>query len=413
MNSRSADDTQSRSIMHPGDQDTTMKNVLLYYSFSFAFGGGDYLPLSLIAALQKTSNLTVAADLACNIERTAKTFGIDIDMSTFKVVQVTPPDYNPKKHTVFLSFYRFRQLKRLARNADVCISTASIMDFGKPSHQFVNMLAFGDDDFTAYILNPAAPARPGLRARIKRFVSDSVLRPLLGMRTKRSVICDKRNHIYPNSLFVENLMKEFYGPFNSSVFYPPTLFEAKSTAVSRDPLKVVYIGRIIPEKRLEALIGIVEKARALTGLDIKFHAAGRLDQSPSYGRKLDGMAQERDWLKFVGALYGDEKAQFLLSGSCAIHAERIEAFGISVVEYLKAGNIAIVPDEGGTPEVVDSPELTYHTDDDAARILARLLTDSEFRERQRTHCATRAEFFSREAYFKRQDELLERFLQTP
>ena len=30
-----------------------MKNVLLYYSFSFALGGGEYLPLSFIAALQK------------------------------------------------------------------------------------------------------------------------------------------------------------------------------------------------------------------------------------------------------------------------------------------------------------------------------------------------------------------------
>ena len=29
-----------------------MKNVLLYYSFSFSFGGGEYLPLAFIAALQ-------------------------------------------------------------------------------------------------------------------------------------------------------------------------------------------------------------------------------------------------------------------------------------------------------------------------------------------------------------------------
>ncbi len=53
-----------------------MKNVLLYYSFSFALGGGDYLPLVLAAALQKTSRLTLAVDLACNIEPTAKSFGI-------------------------------------------------------------------------------------------------------------------------------------------------------------------------------------------------------------------------------------------------------------------------------------------------------------------------------------------------
>ena len=47
----------------------------------------------------------------------------------------------------------------------------------------------------------------------------------------------------------------------------------------------------------------------------------------------------------------------------------------------------------------------------AAWILARLLTDAEFREQQRVHCAGRAKVFSREAYLKRQDELLEKILQ--
>ena len=399
-------------MIHDG-QKRKMKNVLLYYSFSFALGGGDYLPLSLIKALQETSNLTVAVDQACTIERSCKACGISIDISRLNVVQVTPPNYDPRKHTVFLSFYRFRQLKRLARNADVCISTASIMDFVRPSHQFINMLAFGDDAFTAYVRNPANPVRAGLSVRMKRFLSESILRPLLGMRSKRRIICDKREHIYPNSLFVENFMMAFYGPFNSYVFYPPTLLETESATAARDPLKVVYIGRIIPEKRIEYLIDIVEKARELTGLDIKFHAAGRLDQTPSYGRKLSDMAKERDWLRFVGALYGDEKTRFLLSGSYALHAERIEAFGISIVEYLNSGIIAIVPDEGGTPEIVDSPDLAYHTNEEAARILARLLVDAEFRERQRAHCAMRAGFFSREAYLKRQDELLERLLNTP
>ena len=205
----------------------------------------------------------------------------------------------------------------------------------------------------------------------------------------------------------------FYGPFNSTLFYPPTLFEAESAAVARDPLKVVYIGRIIPEKRIVEIIDIVERARAATGLDIKFHAAGRLDQSPSYGAKLSEMAKERDWLKFAGALYGEEKDRFLLSGSYAIHAERLEAFGIAVVEYLKSGSIAIVPDEGGAPEIVDSPALTYHTFDDASRILAHLLTDAKFREEQQAHCARRAQFFSRKAYFERQNELVESLLRAP
>jgi glycosyltransferase involved in cell wall biosynthesis len=385
-----------------------MKNVLLYYSFSFALGGGEYLPLAFIAALQKTSNLTVAVDQAGNFERSYKAFGtgLDIDLSRLKIVQVTPPDYDPRRHNVLASLRRFRRLRHLARSADVCISTSSIMDFGKPAHHFINMLAFGDDAFTDYVHGRSSRARGDMMTKAKRFFSNSILRPILGMRSKRSIICDRRQHIYPNSQYVEKTMKDFYGPFNSRVFYPPTLFEAEPTDVVRDPLKVVYIGRIIPDKRIEDLVAIVERARAVTGLDIAFHVAGRLDQTPSYGRKLDMMAQERNWLKFVGALYGEEKMRFLTSGTYAIHAERDEAFGISIAEYLSSGLIPIVPDEGGTPEIVDSPDLTYRTNEDAARILARLLADDGFRGIQRDHCAERAKLFSREAYLERQRKLL-------
>lgn len=383
-----------------------MKNVLLYYCFSFSFGGGDYLPLSLIAALQKISNLTVALDMATNLEHAARVFDIDIDMSRLKVVQVTPPEYNPKKHNVFISLYRSRKLKKLAKKADICLSTANVMDFGRPAHHFINMLAFGDDAFTAYVQNPAITVHAGVTKRIKRFLMENVLRPILGIRSQKKIICDKREHIYPNSHFVEKLMTDFYGPFNSTVFYPPTLFEPKADTI-RDPLKVVYIGRIVPEKRIIELIGVVEKAREITGLDVTFHIVGRLNQVPSYGQKLSRMSQEKDWLKIVGELYGEEKEKILLSGSYALHAERDEAFGISVAEYLKSGNIAIVPDEGGACEIVNSPDLTYKTYDEAAVILARLLSDDTFRKAQSIFCAERARLFSREAYLERQHKLLQ------
>lgn len=388
-----------------------MKNVLLYYSFSFALGGGEYLPLSFIAALQKKSHLTVAVDLACNFERSYEAFGagLDIDQSKLKIVQVTPPDYNPKQHSARTSLYRFRRLKRLARSADVCISTACIIDFGRPAHHFINMIDFGDDAFTAFAAGDSV--RGGILSRASRFISDEIIRPVLGMHSKRSIIKDVRQHIYPNSLFVERLMTAYYGPFNSTVFYPPTLFEARpGTAEVHDPLKVVYIGRILPAKRIEELVEIVEKARGLSGIDFTFHVAGRLDQSPAYGNKLKALAAERPWLRLCGALYGEEKERFLTSGSYALHAERDEAFGISVSEYLVSGLIPVIPDEGGTTEIVNTPDLTYRKSEDAARILARLPYDENFRDRMRRHCAERAKQFTRGAYLARQRELLDRII---
>ena len=387
-----------------------MKNVLLYYSFSFALGGGEHLPLSLIASLQKMGNVTVALDQADNLKRSSEVFGIDIDLSALKVVQVTSPGYDPRRHGFRDSLCRFRNLRRLAKEADVCISTANIMDFGRPAHHFINMLAFGDDGFTAYAHRRVNGVQTADGGGARRFLVEHLLRPLLGMSSKRSIICDPSQRIYPNSHFVEKLMTDYYGPFNSRVFYPPTLFEEAPAAVERDPLKVVYIGRVIPEKRVAEIIGIVEKARAATGLDLRLEVAGRIDQVRSYGEQLRRMAAERKWLAFRGPLYGREKADILWSGSYAVHAERFEAFGISIAEYLKSGCIAIVPDDGGSREIVDSPELTYHTDAEAADILARLLADAPFRERQRLHCAARAENFTRKAYMERQQKLLEEIM---
>ena len=55
---------------------------------------------------------------------------------------------------------------------------------------------------------------------------------------------------------------------------------------------------------------------------------------------------------------------------------------------------------------MSNPDVTYHTNEDAAQILARLLADAEFRARQQASCAGRAKFFSRDAYLDRQRELV-------
>ena len=384
-----------------------MKDVLLYYSFAFAFGGGDLLPLALAAALQDQCRLTFAADVPENLERAADLYRVPVDLSKVRLVRLLPKGYTAKTHTLLDSFRRSRNLKRLAARADVRLSASNIMDFGRPAHHFVNVLGFGNDGFEEFARHRMNAEPATTRPPFGRAAREALLRPLLAMRSKRAVIRDPRERIYPNSRFVHSLMEEFYGPFGGEVFYPPTLFDpGPAPGAARDPLSVVCIGRIIPDKRIVDIVGIVEKARALSGLDLRLRIAGRLDQSPAYGRTLSRMAEERPWLQFPGTLHGPDKDAFLFSGTYALHAMREEAFGIAVTEYLKAGLIPLVPDEGGSREVVDNPALTFHSHDEAARLLARLLVDRDFRDAQRRRCAERARFFAREAYLERQDRLL-------
>ena len=382
-----------------------MKKVLLYYHFSCTRGGGDFLPLSLLEELHRISDVTLAVDVESGFEAAAELFGFHFDRSRFRVVPVMPPGYSMAKHNFWHSRYRCRQLKKLAAGADVCIAANNIMDFGRPAHHFINVIDIGDDDFLDYVHH----RRPSTGTKLRRYLQNRILKPLSGMRTKRAAFSDPREHIYPNSEFMNRLLRGFYPPFNGSVFFPPTAFEPGPVSVPRDPLKIVYLGRITAGKRLPDIIGIVERVRAATGLDLKLSIAGPLKGAKPEG-KLGELVEGKDWIDFPGALYGDAKTRFLFSGTYAVHAMRDEAFGISITEYMKAGLIPIVPDEGGACEVADDPELSFHTDDQAAAILARLLNDPDFRERKRRKCADRAAVFSYDAYLARQHALIKSIL---
>jgi len=391
-----------------------MKKALIYFTqFDQALGGSEFTPLAFIAELQKTCEVTLALNWKSDVEKAAGTLGIPIDFSRLRIEYVKPGNSLLKKLDAILPFYRTRRLKQLAKDADICISTANMFDFGKPAHHFVYLLRlFGDNAFCDHLRKQPEPrGLAGLRRKLRTVLAENLLRPLLGVRSTRKILADPKERIYPTSRYVEKVMRGFYGDFNSTVFYPPTIFEFSGLKVERDPLQVVCLGQLFPEKRLQDVIAIVERAREISGLDLKLSFGGPLNKS-AYVKELEKEASEKPWIRLAGPVYGQEKEQFLLRATYAVHAERDEAFGIVAAEYLKGGLIPLVPDEGGTPEIVDDPSLTYHTVEDGARILARLAADDAFRLEQLRHCAGRAGYFSRQAYLERQHKMLSGILET-
>ncbi|MBO4633006.1 MAG: glycosyltransferase [Lentisphaeria bacterium] len=363
------------------------------------------MPLTLISELQKNCDVTLALDWEGYFDLALQFYGIPIDKSRLKIVILMPKDYIPTKQNMALSVRRSRILKKLAKSADICIASDNIMYFGKPAHHFLSSAAFGDSGFTEYVNTGRISDVVPLSRRLREF-ADMVLRRMLGMRTRREIICNPEERIYPNSNYIAELLLNYYGSFNGSVFYPPTVFEFESGGtMARDPLKVVYIGRLEADKRISDIMAIVERARALSGKEITLSFAGR-PYSEAYRNELERIKSEKPWIDFPGELHGEDKAAFLLSATYAVHALRKEAFGISITEYMKAGLVPIVPDEGGASEVVNNRELSFHTNEEAANILVKLLDNPEFREQQRRHCTERAKLFSREAYLERQRRLL-------
>ncbi len=396
----------------PSAQVSGKKVLIYYYKFASKLGGSDYLPLLLVAELQRRGcEITLALDWESDLKHAADLYHVDLDAEKVHVLTIKPQNSLMKKLDSILPFYRVRQLKRMAKHADVCISTANMIDFGKPAYHVVYMLRlFGDNAFNDFCQHrPPLSGFPRLKRSIRTLLAESILRPLLGVRSTRKILADRREHIYVPSRYVADTMRAFFGPFNCTVFYPPTSFDIPPLDVERDPMRVIYLGRIQREKCILEIVGIVERARTLSGRNIQLHLAGPLTPG-DYTENLKRIVAEKPWIQLAGPVYGQEKAAFLLGGTYAIHAERDEAFGISITEYLKAGCIPIVPDEGGTPEVIDDPALTYHTDEDAARILVHLLNDEAFRREQLDLCKKRAEEFSFERYLETQHRILDGIL---
>ena len=402
--------------MDSASSTSTGKNVLIYhYEFGETLGGSDYLPLLLIAELQQRGcSVTLALNWKSDVARAAKHYGVDFDIDAVNITLIKPENDLLRRMDAVLPFYRTRQLKKLAKHADICISAANMIDFGKPAHHVVFLMRlFGDNAFYDFFMHrEPLSGLPLFKRKLRTLLAETILRPLLGMRSTRKILADPREHIYVPSKFVADTMRTFYGPFNCTVFYPPTTFDIPRMDVERDPDRVIYLGRIQKEKGISEIIDIVERARTISGRDIPLHITGPVTPGP-YADNLMRIISERPWIRLNGPVYGNEKAACLLSGTFAVHARRDEEFGISITEYLKAGCIPIVPDEGGSMEVVDNPALTYHTNEDAARILAHLLADETFRREQRNQCVERAKAFSFETYMETQRRILDSILGTP
>ena len=267
------------------------------------------------------------------------------------------------------------------------------------------MLSGVDHAFTAH----SGIIRP--KTSVKRFLVDEVIRPIVGMRSKRRIFADGRERFYSNSKYVHDRLTAFYGDFHDTIFYPPTTYEPEDSGETPpcDPMRVICLGRISPQKRITDIIDIVERSRALSGKDIKLTVAGPCGNG-EYATRIRQIVEARAWITLVDGVFGRAKDDLLRSGRFAVHARRDEEFGIAVTEYLKAGLIPVVPNEGGSCEVVDRPELSYSTNEDAAAKLARLVSDSVFSETMQRHCQSRALEFSRGKFEERQNAILEKIL---
>jgi glycosyltransferase involved in cell wall biosynthesis len=182
------------------------------------------------------------------------------------------------------------------------------------------------------------------------------------------------------------------------LLYPPVIGEFPEVPFEERETGFVCLGRMVPEKRVEVAIEIVNRVRCSGHPEVHLHLVGAIDHS-AYGRGLRRLcARYNDWVFSEGTLIGESKKRLLAGHRYGIHAREKEPFGIAVAELVKAGCIAFVPNDGGQVEIVNHPALTYTSVEEAAKKILTVLDSTELQHSLRLHLSTAGRQFSVEAF---------------
>lgn len=403
-----------------------MKTALVYFTEISKtvghIGGSEMLLFLIIQELQRRGYyVTVALQSGGDVVAGSRDYNVSLDTAALKVVRLSEGGRFLRLVDRHLKFLWQWRLRRLGPKYDICISCANVVDFGRPGVHFIYMLTL-DEAFKEHFWkeNTAFIRRVRLWCVCAR---DAIVKTMSGVRSVAKIVQDKGETVLSNSEFVRKCIEDYYKCKIHAAFYPPTMFDPGCAVVGEDFSRVerveacredgmegcvdiAYIGRFEPEKRIQAIVGIVEEARKRSGMDLRFRLAGKCPDTDN-GRQIKALAEKYDWVRLEGTLYGAAKAAFLASCRFAIHGCKVEAFGISITEYLKSGLVPIVPREGGSSEVVGLNDLVYGSDDEATEILARLATDEVFYRKCQAHCTERGKEFSAAAYMNRQKQLMD------
>ena len=178
------------------------------------------------------------------------------------------------------------------------------------------------------------------------------------------------NKVVCNSNFTKNVIDKEFG-VNSLVVYPPV--DTESFKPKRKENLILYVGRfsqILQNKGQDVLISAFKKLYNRGFKDWKFVLAGGTEVGVGEGltqlKKLTAgypieIIESPDF-NVLKDLYGKAKIYWSASGvnqNENVSPEKVEHFGITVVEAMSAGGIPIVFNGGGHKEIVEESVSGY------------------------------------------------------
>lgn len=151
------------------------------------------------------------------------------------------------------------------------------------------------------------------------------------------------------------------------------------------PPFVLYAGRHIPDKRVEALPAAVERARErVPGLELVILGSG-----PSTA-DVTAAAAGREWIRMPGFVSEERLDELMGGAACLVNPSRREGYGLVVVEASGYGTPAVLVHDRGnasteliTPGVNGFVAASANPDDLASAIVSAVEGGEELRARTR------------------------------
>ena len=156
-------------------------------------------------------------------------------------------------------------------------------------------------------------------------------------------------------------------------------------------LRLIYVGRLVPGKGLLETIEALRLARS-RGVAARLVIAGNGPEEPRLRQYVREAALARE-VAFVGAAYGEHKAELLSQADVLMLASYTEGLPYSLLEAMAAGVVPIVTPVGAIPDVVADGEhgiLVAPRDAEAiAQAIGRLAQDRAALARMSAACGKR------------------------
>jgi len=371
------------------------------------YGGSETGPLWSVEALKRDYDVALITGGRVDLARLNAYYGTDLRPGEVTIHEVRLPLglHRTAKFAGLRGALFTRACRRLAPSFDAVTFHYNPCDFGLPLIQFVA-------DFT-FAPRLQQTLDPSTSAQRRWWYGDTILRrAYLGLCQRLAPSHAenwKQNVTVANSRWTAGLLEREFGLITRRVQFPPV--PGSFPAVSWDEREngFVCVGRVVPEKRMDAVIGILHQVRQ-HGFDIHLHILGGLDDSP-FAKKVQALAsRHRDWVFLEGRVAGKTKRELMARHRFGINGRKSEPFGIAVAELVKAGCLTFVPNGGGQTEIVDHPSLIFENDGDAIQKIVCVLQSPALQAALAEHLRARSRELSTERFQNTVRSLVAEFL---